>query len=198
MIESSSELLTDVQIANVCYEVEKQFLLLNPDFRFEFFYPRSAQLLRSNCRDRTAELVRAVTNPGITFIILNVGNCHWVLLIIDSRVDQWYYFDPLGVSCPPSIVSSIHSVCPSFSFTDVGVRMQFESFQCGVWVSWFCETILDNLMQRVTIDNILWKELICTEEHMRVFSHTTFIAGVRESYSKILFRAFEAGNLGWY
>ena len=142
-------------------------------------------------------MIRATTTPGVTFIILNVGGCHWVLLIIDNRISRVYFFDPLGHSCPASISRILIQFFPTLLFIDLCTRLQFESFQCGVWVCWICETILDHLKYQITIDEIPWKELICTRKHGLVLSHNLFIANTRERYSDVLIRAFQRGTLNW-
>ena len=199
VITSRTELLTDVKIANIGYEVFKAFQRRHCIFRVEWVYPRTEHLFIQNCRDLTREVTRAVFIEGVTFYVLNIGSCHWVLLLIDSRPGKecFFYFDPLGHPCSQLLKSTLVNLCAFFSFIDNQTRIQFDSFQCGVWACWIAETILDHFVVDVNISDIPWLELISTNMMTRARTHTSFIATTRHRYYTTLTDALALGNLGW-
>jgi hypothetical protein len=197
IITSRTELLTDVKIANISHELFKVFQRHHCPFRVEWVYPRPEHLFIENCRDLTREISRAIFNEGVTFYTLNIGSCHWVLLLIDSRQDKnyFFYFDPLGHPCSRQLKAILQNLCAHFTFMDNQTRIQFDSFQCGVWTCWIAETILDHFQRNVTISNIPWLELISTRT--RTTDHTSFIAATRHRYYISLTDALSHGTLGW-
>jgi hypothetical protein len=67
------------------YELFKAFQRQHSLFRVEWVYPRTEDLFVQNCKDLTGEISRALFTEGVTLYALNIGSCHWVLLLIDSR-----------------------------------------------------------------------------------------------------------------
>ena len=135
----------------------------------------------------------------MTFYVLNTGSCHWVLLLIDSRQgkEYFFYFDPLGHPCSRLLKSTRQNLCPYFTFKDNRIRIQFDSFQCGVWACWIAETILDHFTVDVAVSNIPWLELISTNVMTRATDHTSFISNTRDRYYTTLTSSLSHGNLGW-
>jgi len=199
IITSRTELLSDVKIANVGYEIFKAFQRQHSLFRVEWVYPRTEHLFVQNCKDLAREITRALFTEGVTFYVLNIGSCHWVLLLIDSRQgkEYFFYFDPLGHPCSRLLKSTLQNLCPYFTFKDNRIRIQFDSFQCGVWACWIAETILDHFTVDVAVSNIPWLELISTNVMTRATDHTSFIANTRDRYYTTLTSSLSHGNLGW-
>ena len=70
-------------------------------------------------------------------IIIN-GN-HWTLLIIDLRpqTQHVYYFDSLGGKIDTRLQTRLTSVFPTHTLFVLNQQLQFDGFQCGVWVCLF-------------------------------------------------------------
>ena len=144
-------------------------------------YPRSEHLFIQTVEISPEKLQELYLSKVWHFYVLNIGSCHWVLLLIDSRPGKecFFYFDPLGHPCSQLLKSTLVNLCAFFSFIDNQTRIQFDSFQCGVWACWIAETILDHFVVDVNISDIPWLELISTNMVTRARTHTSFIATTR-------------------
>ena len=76
------------------------------------------------------------------FVPLNLGRSHWTLLALDSRPRSRcaVFWDPLGYRCPKDIWSKLTKFFIGFILADLQSRVQYDGFQCGVWVCWAVET----------------------------------------------------------
>ncbi len=74
------------------------------------------------------------------FVPLNLGRSHWTLLALYSRLRFRcaVFWDPLGY--PKEIWSKLTKFFIGFTLTDLQSRVQYDGFQCGVWVCWAVET----------------------------------------------------------
>ncbi len=50
------------------------------------------------------------------------------------------FWDPLGYRCTKEIWSKLAKFFIGFTLTDLQSRVQYDGFQCGVWVCWAVET----------------------------------------------------------
>ena len=75
------------------------------------------------------------------FVPLNLGRSHCTLLALDSRLRSRFavFWDPLGYRCPKEIWSKLTKFSIGFTLADLQSRVQYDGFQCGVWVCWAVE-----------------------------------------------------------
>ena len=52
------------------------------------------------------------------------------------------FWDPLGYRCPKEIWSKLTKFFIGFTLADLQSRVQYDGFQCGVWVCWAVETFI--------------------------------------------------------
>ncbi len=72
------------------------------------------------------------------FVPLNLGSSHWTLLALDSKLRSRcaVFWDPLVYRCPKEIWSGLTKFFTGFILADLQSRVQYDGFQCGVWVCW--------------------------------------------------------------
>ena len=144
--------LRDEDIDNICHEIYKDFSrqpwtdFKNLDWFCHYPTPTDALPIKFDrlrhafysVRDAWSSLL---ISERIWFAPLNLERSHWTLLAVDSRVDShWVVFwDPLGHRCPADLWDKLTNFFVGFTCMDLRARVQYDGFQCGVWVCWAVE-----------------------------------------------------------
>jgi hypothetical protein len=172
-------LLTDVQVANIMFELWKP----HRSKPYTLKYPVTLQLAsKLSFRER-----------NVIFIPINTG-AHWILVTFDYPRMELLLFDSCG-SKPPylkKLISSLRNVPPNVTADFVHQRLQFDGFQCGIWISWAFNSIVTHLN---TNDSILsFDPSLYTDDSPK---HDVWIAAMRDSYTTRLEEAFAENSLGY-
>lgn len=190
-----SFLLTDTILHNIIHELRKMFLN-GHDGKIKDFYPRPL--------NSVLDQLDSATDPEdhdqlIIPIIIN-GN-HWTLLIIDLRplTQHMLYFDSLGGKIDTRLQNRLTNVFPTHTLFVFNQQLQFDGFQCGVWVCFFISLVYERLRSGTDLSTI-----DLTDHSLHVTNNLTrdqkrhnsdFIADLRSTYTDYLLRAKAAGTL---
>lgn len=196
--------LRDEDIANICNEIRKQWTrrpwsaFASIDWRFHYPVTLAALLF-----DMTLYFHDLHLSPSVTFIPLNIGNSHWTLLALDSRPGKMavVFWDPLGRACPHRAWTHICSFFDCFRCIDLVSRLQYDGFQCGVWVCWAIDVLISS-----TLDAVYWSVPNLSTLFGNAISlnfyparlrdgQATFIEEVREAFVTSIQHAASSGSL---
>ena len=108
----------------------------------------------------------------MVFTAMNVGNNHWTILayMMDLREKSVCFFDPLGNPTPRSLIDLFGA--DTRRFKSFG-RVQFNGYQCGVWICWWSAALLDWLTTGQKLHDFTLEGL--------VFSNTTVVQQIRHN-----------------
>ena len=139
-----TRLLTDVDVANLLHASDLSYRGRTPTFHVE--YPTTIEQVNTRFNLFTDDDQKLFSN-SIVFYPINTGSNHWVLLITDTRpeVSITTYIDPLGNKCPSTLRNNINTRFTHTQNIDSTGKIQYEGFECGVWVCWLFNIYLDAL-----------------------------------------------------
>jgi hypothetical protein len=173
--------LTDIQVANIMYELWKPY----NSMPYILKYPQSFQLVKK----------MSFRLPGkVYFVPINTGASHWILVTLDRRRNELLLFNSCGTSKHDlnTLTSKLRHLPPNVKKDFVKQKVQFDGFQCGIWISWAFESLLHHLKQD---DSILTFDPLSYLDNSP--QHDILIATLRDSYTSRLEEAYVDNTLGW-
>ena len=109
------------------------------------------------------------------------------------------YFDSLGGKIDTRLQTRLTNVFPAHTLFVFNQQLQFDGFQCGVWVCFFISLVYERLRSGTDLSTI-----DLTEHSLHVTNNLTrdqkrhnsdFIAALRSTYTDYFLRAKAAGTL---
>eukprot|EP00741_Cyanophora_paradoxa_P016236 tig00000042_g15675.t1 len=137
--------LQDAQIANI---VTLLLVRAGPQIRVRSLYPASSDIVASNLRRyarleperRKRKSLGYASEGGIVLCPVSIG----ILLAVDGATRRLRWFDSLGLAPDRAVERAAKKAFPAFSWgVDTVGRLQTDSFQCGIWVCFFAESIIN-------------------------------------------------------
>ena len=203
-LRSARAWLRDVDVANICNEIWKEWVrrpwsaFSNFDWRFS--YPINLSVLMADMK-RYVDSFLSVSQ--FSFTPLNIGGNHWTLVAIDGRAGYktLVFWDPLGRRCPAQAWRSLCSFFPDFHCFELVSRLQHDSFQCGVWVCWAVDLLISaaadgQAWTKASLLNLLNDAVSLNLTSVRVRDGgPRFIEDVRGGYLASLWRAASSNSL---
>jgi len=195
-----SRLLTDTQVANILHEHWKTYKDIQLDVKMD--YPGTQALVRETLskRKRSRKLWRDNT---LVFAPVNVRlkeGHHWVILawLMSGGEKTICYFDPLG-NPAPRFLKGIFGGRDEPSDILEFERVQFDGFQCGVWICWWSATVLDWLAGDRLLRDFSLDGLVSTTAHTRALQlqNSRMVMRVRREYDNLLYRVSTQGTLAY-
>ena len=138
-----SDWLDDVQIANVLHEHWKAYGG-NRWCNIKMEYPCPRAYVYKNLL-RKKRMGRLWINKTLVMAPMNLGGKHWTILAWlrdDDRGRLVWYFDSYGDPIEERLKSLFVEGAEKLVFQQFG-KVQFDDYQCGVWVCWWAATLLD-------------------------------------------------------
>ena len=117
----------------------------NTNYRRIFcFVPITVDVLHTilNTKSKVFEKVLQMSHNCI--VPLNTGS-HWVVLFFCGIEQQVYYLNSFGNPPNKSILNIVNKKCPFWKTQYNQMKVQFDSYQCGVWCSFFVAVCVDYL-----------------------------------------------------
>ena len=183
------EWLHDSQIHNICHEIWKtQKDQVNTRIISE--YPVILSLL-------LVKLQQFVPQSGIWFFPINMGNCHWTLLCLECNNSNYkaLYFDPGGAAAPLLLSQTLRQL--RIQFVDLLQKVQYDNFQCGIWVCWAVDRILDHRARNLPLISFSLHQLVRVNSgnSRHWLENNQLIALVRQEFSNRLLASKQRGTL---
>ena len=191
-----SDWLDDVQIANVLHEHWKAYGG-NRWCTIKMEYPRPRAYVYKNLL-RKKRMGRLWINKTLVMAPMNLGGKHWTILTWlrdDDRGRLVWYFDSYGDPIEERFKSLFVEGAEELVFQQFG-KVQFDDYQCGVWVCWWAATLLDWLTPgnflNFSLDDLVFTDATTEAQIQR---NSTVAQEAREEYEKRLCDALARGTL---
>ena len=142
----------------------------------------AGQTLGDNIRSRIAEEAQQPSPAGHLMIPINLGNSHWVSVVINrsQEVPHVTYFDPLGRPLPDVVKEALEEVLTEdTSFEAPTERFQTDGYNCGPWCVAFLEQMIRNKDHQLP-------SIIPTLEALQVVRDTTGIENRRREDMRLI------------
>ena len=133
----------------------------------------------------------------MVFTAMNVGNNHWTILayMMDLRGGKSVcFFDPLGNPTPRSLTDLFGADTRRFKCFG---RVQFDGFQCGVWICWWSAALLDWLtagrkLHDFTLEGLVFSDATVVEQ---IRHNCAIVRDARRNFDDLLRKRSAEGTL---
>ena len=138
-------------------------------------------------------------SKGLVVLPINMEGNHWTLLAflnpLNSEPTTVLYFDSLGNAMHPHLRVFLEPL--GLQFISHFGRVQYDGFQCGVWICWMVEQILSWLISGRALSDFSIASLVKCDSTAPGDLHfnASLIAQARVRYTGILFKAALGNSL---
>jgi len=120
--------------------------------------------LRSEC---VKHFVDAVNKNNFVVVPINIGDCHWTLVVIDCLQRRMFYMDPMTQQQTEKgrkVLSNLSNAFESNSSSDIKFSLHFsthhaiqnDNHSCGVFVCYFGKIVVDEVKKNKEIFSDTW------------------------------------------
>lgn len=132
------------------YVVNEDAVILAPMQGDQAFADRGQ--LRQTLSDRLQLFLKSDNDYVAYYIPFNLGHNHWVLAIMEVRVDSHkvavLYFDPMGEGISDELDTILSQVASDNAFdyesSSHGDQLQYDGFNCGTWIIEYGRAVASN------------------------------------------------------
>jgi len=89
--------------------------------------------------DMWGEIIRLeqrARHKGSIWILHDGARSHWRVAMVDKRGECVYLFDPYGTDVEGDMIEAFRGAYSTYEMQQVGVRVQSDGHNCGIWVAW--------------------------------------------------------------
>ena len=182
------EWLSDFQINNCVSTIQLQF---SDTTNYSIMYPLPTTILLEILNTNSRIFDKVCNNSHHCIIPLNVG-AHWVAMLLDGSSKSIYYIDSFGNCANHVIITSLNQRFHGWRFEYSNIKLQFDSFQCGIWCCFFISVFLDYIKNKNSnnIDFMSFFQIalqlrkLCGVHAQKENINNTFIAKLRSKLSE--------------
>ena len=154
-----------------------EFLKSTRKLNISVMYPMPVATLYIIFSSKTKTLEEVIHREKHCVIPINI-NAHWAVLYLDGNRNQAYYLDSYGNKPNDQLVRKVQQKFANWTILCNSVKLQNDSYQCGVWSCYFISVIFEFLKNSL-------KPSIPFEQFIKISLNVNHLCDVRINRNNI-------------